>query len=275
MRIVTHTCSNTEIVAALGLGDQIVGVDDHSDHPPEVVARAARVGPDQDIDVERVLALAPDLVITSLTIPGHERCVERLEAAGLELLVLEPTALAHVPRDMRAIGAALGVAARAERLAKDFETAVHRVASRDGTRGADGARPRVLVEWWPKPVIAPAAGSWVSQMLDLAGGINPWASEPGKSIPLSDEAVLDARPDAVVIAWCGVPFDKYRPEVVRRRAGWSELPAVAGDRIFCVSEAWLGRPGPRLVEGLGALAAIVAACGDPAAVIPTRFGEAS
>ena len=75
MRIVTHACSNTEIVAALGLGDAIVGCDDHSDFPPEVVGRAARVGPDLHVDVEKVKALRPDLVVYSLTIPGHERAL--------------------------------------------------------------------------------------------------------------------------------------------------------------------------------------------------------
>jgi iron complex transport system substrate-binding protein len=70
MRIVTHTCSNTEIVCALGRGDWLVGVDDHSDHPPEVVQALPRIGPDLDVDIARISALEPDLVITSLTVPG-------------------------------------------------------------------------------------------------------------------------------------------------------------------------------------------------------------
>ncbi|MFU8877439.1 MAG: ABC transporter substrate-binding protein, partial [Wenzhouxiangellaceae bacterium] len=87
MRIITHTCSNTEIVCALGRADWLVGVDDHSDHPPEVVAGLPRIGPDLDIDIDRILALKPDLVITSLTVPGHEHCVARIRAAGLPHLV--------------------------------------------------------------------------------------------------------------------------------------------------------------------------------------------
>ena len=254
MRIVTHTCSNTEIVAALGLGEQIVGVDDHSDYPEDLVARAARIGPDQDIDVARVAALKPDLVVTSLTIPGHEQCVERLEAAGLDILVLEPTTLSHVPRDIRTIGRALGVSDRAEELAVAFEAAMVPV------REAPVPRPRILVEWWPKPVIAPAAQSWVTPMIELAGGVNPWADRPEKSVSLTDEEISSGPPDAVVISWCGVPYHRYRAEVVRGREGWQELPAVKHDRIYCVSEAWLGRPGPRLVEGLRELTRIVREC---------------
>ena len=255
MRVVSHTCSNTEIIAALGMADAIVGVDDHSDHPEAVVAKAARIGPDQDIDVDRVVALEPDLVVTSLTIPGHERCVERLEAAGLDILVLEPTELDHVPRDVRAIGAALGVADRAERLAADLEAALAPAPA-----SVDGVRPRILVEWWPKPVIAPGARSWVTQLIERAGGVNPWGDVPEKSVTLEDEAVLEAGVDAVVISWCGVPFAKYRPDIVRRREAWRELAALRHDRIHPVTEAWLGRPGPRLVEGYRALRRIVAEC---------------
>jgi iron complex transport system substrate-binding protein len=234
-------------------------VDDHSDFPEAVVAGAARIGPDQDIDVDRVVALKPDLVVTSLTIPGHERCVERLERAGLDILVLEPTALDHVPRDIRAIGHALGVADAAERLARDFEAALVPVPV-----AAD--RPHILVEWWPKPVIVPGAKSWVTQMIERAGGTNPWGEVPEKSVSLDDEAALAAGIDAIAIAWCGVPFGKYRPEVVRRRGAWRELPALREDRIYRVTEAWLGRPGPRLVEGYRALTEIVADCrgGKPA-----------
>src|SRR5262245_32085204 len=69
VRVVSLTCSNTEIVCALGLADCLVGVDNHSDYPVEVVTRLPRVGPDLDIDVERVAALEPDLVLASLTVP--------------------------------------------------------------------------------------------------------------------------------------------------------------------------------------------------------------
>src|SRR5687767_10391073 len=72
VRIVSTACSNTEIVCALGCAGLLVGVDDHSDYPVEVVKRLPRVGPDLGIDVERVKALQPDLVLASLTVPGHE-----------------------------------------------------------------------------------------------------------------------------------------------------------------------------------------------------------
>ena len=109
MRIVTTTCSNTEIVAALGCADWIVGVDDHSDYPEDVVTRAARVGPDLGVDPAKVVALRPDLVIASLTVPGHEKVVESLERVGLPVIAPEPKTIADVPRDIRDIAGRLGV----------------------------------------------------------------------------------------------------------------------------------------------------------------------
>ena len=78
MRLVTLTCSSTEIVCALGCGELLVGCDSHSDHPPEVVQKLPRVGKDLEIDAEKVHALKPDLVIASLTVPGHEKVVAAL-----------------------------------------------------------------------------------------------------------------------------------------------------------------------------------------------------
>ena len=250
MRIVTHTCSNTEIVAALGLGDWIVGVDDHSDFPVEVVQRAAKIGPDNNIDVEKVAALKPDLVLTSRTIPGHDQCIERLRARGLPHMVMEPTRLSHVPRDIRRIAETLGVPDCGESLASRME------AELKATHPSD--RPGVLVEWWPKPVIVPGRDSWVTQMLDLAGGYNPWADVPDKSVPLTAEDDKLAQVEHIVIAWCGVPFDKYRPQVVLRREHWQHVPAIARQSIHPISESVLGRPGPRLIDGLKQLKRICA-----------------
>src|SRR5690625_2129343 len=117
MRLVAHTCSYTEIVCALGLGDWLVGVDEHSDYPPEVVSALPRIGPDLDVDVEKIRALEPDLVITSLTVPGHEKCLEKMQAANLPLLVTQPHGLADVAADIRRIGQDIDAAAAAERLA--------------------------------------------------------------------------------------------------------------------------------------------------------------
>lgn len=250
MRVVSHTCSNTEIVCALGAGHRLVGVDTDSDFPADAVAALPKLGRDLELDVAAVEALRPDLVLTSLTVPGHERIVEALRQAGLPVLVVDPIGLDGVYDSIVQVAEALGALKRGRSLVAQMQAEMPPVEPR-------GARPRVLVEWWPKPVIVPARQSWVNDVLRLAGGVNPFEGRDGKSIEVSDADALAAAPDAVVMSWCGVKEDKYRRDVVERRPGWVDVPAVRNGRIFPVTEAFLGRPGPRLVEGYRALARII------------------
>jgi iron complex transport system substrate-binding protein len=268
MRLVSLNCSNTEIVAALGKGDELVAVDDDSDFPVELVERLSRVGRDLEIDVGKVAELKPDLVLASNTVPGHERVIEELRAAGLPHFAPETMTFDDVLADVREIARRLGVAERGERLASEMRAQIPwrevDVRKRRNERSRISA-PRILVEWWPRPVIVPGRKSWVTDLIEAAGGANPFGDEDVKSRPVSDAEVAARDPDAVVICWCGVKPDKYRPEVVRERAAWRSTAALRADRIRRVPEAFLGRPGPRLVEGYRALRAIVDECRAAAA----------
>jgi len=255
-RVVSLNCSNTEIVYALGRADCLVGVDDDSDHPADVVAALPRVGRDLDIDVERVAALRPDLVLASLTVPGHERVVEALQRAGLPYRAAETQSLADTYADVLDIGARLDAEDAARALVARMQRELEPVAD------DPGPRPRFLVQWWPKPVIAPGRRSWVDDLLRLSGAHNVLGDRDVKSEPLTDAQVAALAPDAIVLSWCGVRTENYRPDVVYRNPAWQDVPAVRARRVFPVPEAFLGRPGPRLVEGARALRALVAACRD-------------
>ena len=250
MRVVSLVCSNTEIVCALGCAELLVGVDGHSDFPVEVVTALPRVGPDLNIDIDAVAALEPDLVLASLTVPGHERVVEGLGASGIETLVLEPRCLEDVYTNIREIAHALGVSERGEALIRELRGELV-------DRGLLKSRPRVIVQWWNRPTVAPGALSWVTDLLELVGAENPIGQEPVKSRPISDDELAYLNPDVIVVSWCGVKPEKYRPEVVARNPAWQSVNAVKRGHVVSVPEAYLGRPGPRLVEGYRALAKIV------------------
>ena len=102
-RIVSLACSNTEILFALGLGAQVVGVDDWSDFPPQV-GGLPRVGPDLGIDMAKVAGLEPDLILASLSVPGMERNIPALERLGVPFLVLDPKSLHDVFGDIERVG---------------------------------------------------------------------------------------------------------------------------------------------------------------------------
>lgn len=251
VRVFSHTCSNTEIVCALGAADCLIGVDDDSDFPPAVVAKLPKLGRDLDLRVPEVAALKPDLVLTSLTVPGHERIVEELASLGIPTLVCDPVSLEDIYDDITRIAAALGIPDRSTKLIADLRSAMPRVETAD--------RPRVLIEWWPKPVIAPTRLAWATDLIELAGGTNPWATINAKSAPLSDEQILASPPDLIAMSWCGVKAANYRSDVVSRRPGWESIPAVRDHRIIAISEEFLGRPGPRVVEGYRALRSAILA----------------
>ncbi|MEM7416904.1 MAG: cobalamin-binding protein [Gemmatimonadota bacterium] len=253
MRIVSLACSNTEILCALGCGDLLVGVDDHSDYPVEIVTSLPRVGPDLQIDVDKVAALEPDLVLATLTVPGHEEVVDRVAAAGLPHIAPEPTSIDDVYEDIRLIAGYVGAEDRAERLIAEMK------AELSPTSSADGDRPSILVQWWPKPVITPGRHSWATEVIERAGGQATLGAEDHKSRPMTDDEVAELAPDAVVLSWCGVDPAKYRPDVVLRNDRWQELPFVQNERVFCIGEPFLGRPGPRLVEGVRAMREVVQA----------------
>lgn len=252
MKVVSLNCSNTEIVCALGAADMLVGVDDHSDFPPSVVDALPRVGPDLEPDMARIRALNPDLVLASLTVPGHEKVLQNLDDAGLEYLAPEPITLDNVYRDIHAIAGAIGVADRAAAVVEDM---------RKATGGAAGDErddsPSILVQWWPKPVITPGRLSWVNDLIQRAGAVNPLGTEAVKSRPLENSEVSDIDPDVIVMSWCGVEPRKYRSHVIYDKPEWSGLQAVRNRRVYAVPEAYLGRPSPRLTSGAGALRAIV------------------
>lgn len=250
MRVVSHTCSNTEIVCALGAAETLIACDSDSDYPPAIVSGLVQLGRDLELDVDAALALKPDLVLTSLTVPGHERIVDAFTAAGLPCIVCNPQNLADVFGDIRRIAGALGISARGEQLIDEMQTAMP-----PQPRGASA--PRVLVEWWPKPVIGAARRSWIQDLIERAGGCNALGEIDAQTATLPVDAPPALGIDIVAMSWCGVKLDKYRAEQVYKRAHWQDTRAVRERRVVAISEEFLGRPGPRLVEGYRQLRAAI------------------
>jgi iron complex transport system substrate-binding protein len=262
MRIVSLACSNTEIVHALGCAHLLVGVDEHSDWPESVVGPLPKLGPDLNPDLDAVQALKPDLVLATLTVPGHEQVVEQLEARGLPFIAPEPVSLDDVYRDIIDIAQRLGVEPRGHALVQQMRATMEgEPATSELATSLPPAtvrrRPRIVVQWWPKPVFAPGRLSWVHDLLEAAGADHPLAGEAVKSRALSDDEIRAYDPDAIVIAWCGVDPSKYRPDVVLNNPAFAETAAIGHKRVVCVPEAFLGRPGPRLTHGFTALKTLV------------------
>ena len=246
MRIVSICPSNTEIVCALGLGVALVGVDLSSDWPAEVRS-LPRVGPDLDVDVAAIAALKPDLVLSSLSVPGMEKNLERLDAAGLPHLVLDAQSIAGVFGSIQLVGRLVGRGAHAETVVAGMQARLTAVALRSAQLPR---RARVFLEWWPKPVITPGRRCWTTEMIQIAGGDNVFGDLDVRSTPVETPSVIPFAPDILLTCWCGVPHERQKPEKMGERPGWDQIPGVREKRMYAAEERLFGRPGPRLVEGV-------------------------
>lgn len=248
-RLVSIAPSNTEIVGSLGAVTLLAGVDNGSDFPPQINS-LPRLGPELFVDMEALGRLKPDLVLASLTVPGMERNITALEALAIPTLVIAPLGLAEIGEGISRVGGALG----RERQAAEVVAALELRSRAFRARRSAGAPTRVYLEWWPKPMFSPGGPCWSNELIELAGGVNVFAHLAGQSAEVSIEQVARADPEVVFISWCGVPARKLDPARVKERPGLGGVSAVRNARVFAVDESLLGRPGPRVLDGVARMA---------------------
>ena len=284
MRIATLLPSATEIVSALGLAGDIVGVTHECDFPPEVrdrprivrgkidsahlagaeinaqvEASLARGEGLYEIDLDALRNLRPDLLITQdlcdvCALPGTD--VDAV-IAGLPLpprvLRLHPHALSDILGDIVRVGAATGREAEAERLVARLRGRIDRVEA--AVRGRP--RPRVCcLEWLDPPF---CGGHWMPEIVELAGGREVVGLAGRPSFQVDWSQIAAAHPDVVVLVLCGFDVARTRKEAetVAARAEWRSLPAVRAGCVYATdASSYFSRSGPRIVDGLEILAAL-------------------
>lgn len=257
MRIISLCPSNSEILFAIGAGDQVVAVEKWTDYPPEA-ARLPQVGTEMDVDMEAVEALEPDLVLASLSVPGMEKNVQALEERGLPHMVLDPRGIEDIYADIVTVGEAVGREEEALSLVRAMRAEISELK---GINAGRRRAARIYVEWWPKPAISPGRETWTTEMIEIAGGTNIFDDLPAPSGPVQYSDVVSRDPEIILLCWCGIHRSEIDPASLDSREGWSRINAVARKRIHVVEEGWYGRPGPRIVQGIRQVARLVEACG--------------
>ena len=253
-RLVSIAPSNAEIVGALEATHLLAGVESSSDFPPEVL-NLPRLGPDLAVDLDALARLKPDLVLASLSVPGMERNVAGLERLGLRYLVLAPQSVADIRADVLRVGAALQLEDRAAQVVASMDSGF---AELDRSRAGLPAMP-VYLEWWPKPMFTPGTSCWTNELIERAGGQNIFRQRPGQSGEVQISDIAEADPELILIAWCGVPFDKLNVQRVLTRPGMERVRAVETGNVLAIDECLLGRPGPRVVQGARRISEAIAA----------------
>jgi iron complex transport system substrate-binding protein len=252
-RIVSLAPSNTEIVCALGACDRLVGVTDFDDFPPDV-AEIDHVVIAASVDVELVVAAEPDLVLAAGNELTPTTVIEQLEELGLPVLVLYPETLDEVYADIELVGAALDRADEAAELVSGMEDRVAGVVA----AVEDTERPLTLYEVFYSEGTTYTAGdgSFLASLLEIAGATPLTGDAQGV---IGSEDLVAADPELILLGTASYDQSLADPEaalaVVGARAGWSELAAVRdGAVIPYLDDIVTTRPGPRIVDGLEALA---------------------
>lgn len=279
MRIVSLVPSATEIVCELGLIDQLVGISQDCDWPPQISGRPVLSGaiigghgPSVELnpatqlhhgrsvyhlDEGQLQALKPDLILTQelcqACAPAYSDVLRaaRIVDEGARIVSLEPTTLCEILDNINLVGALTGQIVRAQQLLAELEARIERVRSR-----ADCVeyRPRVLCLEWLEPLFV--AGHWVTEMVEMAGG-EPWGVAGEPSYEVLWEEVERFNPEVIVLMPCVVDPQRTAQalDLLSDHEGWQELTAVKRDQVYLAhGSVYFSRPGPRAVTGLEILA---------------------
>jgi iron complex transport system substrate-binding protein len=286
VRICSLLPSSTEIVYALGLGEELVAVTHECDYPPEAASKPQIT--ESLIDHERLSSMEIDHRVSGAA--GHHGSIYRLKPGLLEalnpdviltqelcevcavsysevkraarlldgstqILSLEPNTLEEVIESIGAVGEITHRRDEAEtvkaRLRRRLEEIRQRVMSAE-------PRPRVYAMEWLDPAYSP--GHWVPEMIEIAGGRPVLGRAGAKSARISAQDIIEAEPEVIVLMPCGFSLPRTIEEFHRTPmfAGWERLPAVRNGRLYAVDgSSYFNRPGPRLVDGVSILAEIL------------------
>ncbi len=287
-RIVSLLPSATEICACLGLADHIVGVSHECDAPVEIIGRpictATRIDPtassktidDQvksaltdalslyDVKTDVLRNLQPDIIVTqdqcevcAVSLEDVEAACAALSGTPARIVSLNPQSLEDMLQDIERIATAAGRAEIGLEVAGDLRDRARMIAS--AATSVSTTRPKVACIEWTEPLMA--AGNWVPELVDMAGGIDPFGT-PGAHAPwISVDDLMQAQPDIVVFMPCGYDLDRTTAEARLFMAAipaFQDLPAARSGRVYATNgNAYFNRPGPRLVDSLAILATII------------------
>ncbi len=286
LQVVSLIPSSTEIVCALGLEGQLVGRSHECDFPESVqrlpVCTEPKFSPhgtsyeidqrikailDGALSIYRVHGdilkqLQPDLILTqsqcevcAVSLRDVQEAVGEWVGKPPQILSLEPKTLADVWVDIERVAAALGVPQQGTELVKSLKQRVFAITAMARTLSPG---PTVACIEWIEPLMA--AGNWMPELVEMAGGINLFG-EAGKHSPwMTWEDLVQKEPNVIVVLPCGFDIKRTRKEMqaLTRQAEWSRLRAVRNGRVYLTDgNQYFNRPGPRLVESLEILAEVL------------------
>lgn len=250
-RIVCLTTETVEVLYALGEQDRIVGISGYTVRPPEARKEKPKVYAFTSGDLDKILAVEPDLVLTFSNLQAD--IARDLIKAGVQVLAFNQRSVEDILTMIVTLGRLVGKETQALAWVAELEACIAhtRQAAAQRQEASGVPRPRVYFEEWNEPLIAGIR--WASELIEIAGGDDVFthlrSAQSAKDRIIPDPAqILALAPDVMIGSWCGRHF---RPDQVAARPGWSALPAVMNGRVHEMKSAIILTPGPVAIsEGL-------------------------
>ncbi|MDD5253357.1 MAG: cobalamin-binding protein [Candidatus Omnitrophota bacterium] len=243
-RYISLAPSTTEILFALGLDNEIVGVSTYCNYP-EQAENKTKIGNFSSPSIERIISLKPDYIFCT----GLEQApvIAQLRQLSLNVYVADPVSIEELFKTIGEIGKITHKAKEASLLIEKMKNEIEEVVSRVKLIPQQ-ERVKVFVEIWHEPLMTAAKGSFVDELITLAGGINIAHDLTRPYCNFSAEKVINLNPQCIVLAY----MDKEAPlKLIQQRFGWDKIDAVRNRRVFNdIDPDTLLRPGPRITKGL-------------------------
>jgi iron complex transport system substrate-binding protein len=245
-RIISLAPSNTEILFALGLAEGLVGVTEFCDYP-EAVKDVDKIGGFNTVDIEKIVALEPDLILA--TNIHKDEVIPALERLDLTVLTLDPRTLDEVLEAIILVGEVTGKGEEASRLVVGMQNRIKAVTDKTDSL-PEGQRPRVFYIMWHDPLMTVGSTTRIHELIVKAGGINIAQGLTGGYPTISLEAVIQANPQ-VIVAGSGHGSGENLPfEFASTEPRLEDVDALINGRVYQINTDLIGRPGSRIVDGL-------------------------
>jgi len=243
-RIISLTPANTEIVFALGLADNLFGVTEYCEYPPEAQEKEI-VGDFASPSIEKVIELEPDLVLASTM---HQEQVYRLEELEIAVLVVEPWSVEELYDSISLVAEMTGTVTAGEDLIASMQERIEAVQDVVGTIDPED-RVKVYYEVYSDPLMSAGPGVFVNDIITLAGGINIFGDVDESYPMISPEAVVEMQPEVILFpAVHGTSASVT--DMVLDRPGWESIPAIKENRVYVVSDDSFANPSTRMVDNI-------------------------
>jgi iron complex transport system substrate-binding protein len=255
-RIVSLAPGNTQIIFAVGAGDNVVGVTDYCDYPynfSEWIAEGnlTSIGSYYGPAIEPIVALNPDLVVAAR---GSEEAADQLRGLGYNVLLLDPADLNSVLENVILVGKVTGHEEQATNLVATLHQRIDDVVNSVATATT---RPKIYVELYSDPYTSIGAGTFIDGLIQLAGGQNIFENATTAYPRVDPETIIAQKPDIIIFP-DSMGLDLMESFAgITERDGFNTIPAIQNNKLFIVVADALNQPGPRQVDALEALAQII------------------